>query len=148
MTFAKGNQMFSGRNHTAVTKQKISDARKIQVPPTLGFRHREESKNKSRLSNVGKSHPGVKGSKNVNWKGGIDARTRVAYAPRPKPLQCEICGCFGSDFKKGLCLDHDHSNNKFRGWICTRCNAALGMVKDNIEILQTMIDYLTKNRTQ
>jgi ribosomal protein L34 len=50
---------------------------------------------------------------------------------------CEIC----EQYRK-LVYDHDHSTNAFRGWICTQCNVALGMVKDNKEILCKMIKYL------
>ena len=35
--------------------------------------------------------------------------------------------------------------SKFWGWICSRCNLALGLVKDNIETLKAMIEYLFKN---
>ena len=72
-----------------------------------------------------------------NWKGGKDASTKRKYAPRPKPEQCETCGAIGD-----ICYDHDHTTGLFRGWICRRCNFALGLVKDNKEILQALIDYL------
>ena len=32
----------------------------------------------------------VSGKNAYNWKGGIDAGTRVKNAPRPKPEQCEV----------------------------------------------------------
>ena len=95
---------------------------------------------------LGKKRPNMTGENAPNWKGGIDARTRVRNAPRPKPEQCEVCGAFGRDFKKGLYLDHDHTTGKFRGWICLRCNFALGMVKDNAEMLIALAEYLKRNR--
>jgi hypothetical protein len=61
-------------------------------------------------------------------------------------LKCEICGALGNETKKGIVYDHNHLTGKFRGWICLRCNVALGMVKDNIEILQNLIEYLIKNK--
>jgi len=30
----------------------------------------------------------------------------------------------------------------FRGWLCGRCNTALGLVSDNTETLAKMIDYI------
>lgn len=84
------------------------------------------------------------GERHHGWKGGIDSKTRVRNAPRPRPEQCEVCGVFGRDFKKGLCYDHDHKTGKFRGWLCTRCNLALGMVKDNTETLIALVNYLNK----
>jgi hypothetical protein len=65
---------------------------------------------------------------------------------------CKICGLKESTYRKRLSVDHDHSccsgskscGNCVRGLLCHHCNAALGNSKDNIEILQKMIDYLKK----
>jgi len=46
---------------------------------------------------------------------------------------------------KPLCVDHCHSTNKVRGLLCSKCNTGIGMVKDNIEILKAMKDYLNSN---
>ncbi len=62
---------------------------------------------------------------------------------------CKICG--GSDNKR-LSIDHDHSccNGQFscgkciRGLICSRCNRTLGLIKDNVNILNQMIQYLSR----
>lgn len=61
-------------------------------------------------------------------------------AGRKKPEQCEVCGAFGR-----IVFDHDHKTGEFRGWICNRCNVALGMANDNIEILELLIKYLKQN---
>ena len=29
------------------------------------------------------------------------------------------------------CLDHHHETNEFRGWICSKCNNAIGRIDDN-----------------
>lgn len=59
-------------------------------------------------------------------------------AEYPRPSECEIC--FSSDSK--IVFDHCHNKDTFRGWICNRCNTALGLVYDSIETLQNMILYL------
>jgi len=41
-----------------------------------------------------------------------------------------------------LCLDHDHVTGKPRGLVCRRCNLALGLFKDNIEVILRALDYL------
>ena len=61
-------------------------------------------------------------------------------AGRPRPEQCELCGAMGR-----ICYDHNHQTGKFRGWICLRCNVALGMVKDNCELLLKMVNYINSN---
>jgi hypothetical protein len=62
---------------------------------------------------------------------------------------CKICG--GKD-KKRLAVDHNHSccnsypacGKCVRGLLCSRCNKTLGMVKDDIDILNKMIKYLSE----
>ena len=58
---------------------------------------------------------------------------------------CAICGK-----KEKLCIDHDHNccfgpsscGKCIRGLVCFKCNVALGMVKDNPEVLKKMVLYL------
>lgn len=45
-----------------------------------------------------------------------------------------------------LCVDHDHKTGKVRDLLCNRCNAALGHVDDNVELLAKMISYLERHR--
>jgi transposase-like protein len=43
-------------------------------------------------------------------------------------------------------MDHDHKNNKFRGYLCGMCNKGLGHFKDDIGILENAIRYLKWHR--
>jgi len=54
---------------------------------------------------------------------------------------CQLCGK-----KCEVTVDHDHKTGKIRGFLCQPCNSALGMAKDNIELLQKMIDYLKERQ--
>ena len=56
----------------------------------------------------------------------------------------ETCGVPEEDLKRRLCLDHDHTTGAFRGWLCSRCNRALGFVLDSPERLRKLADYLEK----
>jgi endonuclease IV len=58
---------------------------------------------------------------------------------RPLSTICEICGK-----RNGiqLCLDHCHTTNIFRGWLCTQCNSGIAMLGDNILGLKKAIIYL------
>ena len=55
---------------------------------------------------------------------------------------CAICKNEGDGKWKKLCVDHDHKTGKVRQLLCRNCNMVLGQVGDNINILQSMIEYL------
>ena len=54
--------------------------------------------------------------------------------------RCAVCGILPGE--RRLAVDHDHETGEIRGLLCVKCNAALGMADDNIEILKKLIDYL------
>lgn len=50
---------------------------------------------------------------------------------------CEICGRI-----KPLEVDHDHDTGEIRGFLCSGCNSALGLMKDDPELIKKCIEYL------
>jgi len=58
---------------------------------------------------------------------------------------CWICG---SKFNKlsDVHIDHCHNSKIVRGLLCSHCNTALGLVKENITTLKIMIEYLQNNK--
>lgn len=61
-------------------------------------------------------------------------------------LQCAICGVTPEEVALGkhkkLCIDHDHTTGLVRGLLCSNCNTAIGMLKDDLERLRRAIAYL------
>jgi hypothetical protein len=61
---------------------------------------------------------------------------------------CAVCGNNEVAFDKrtnknrSLSVDHNHKTGKIRGLLCSNCNHILGKAKDNIIILQKLIEYL------
>lgn len=51
---------------------------------------------------------------------------------------CEICGQHAAP----LAFDHSHTTHRYRGWLCSQCNQALGMLQDSPAILASAIAYL------
>lgn len=62
-----------------------------------------------------------------------------ARAGRPKPAGCDACGRGGK-----ICFDHSHNTGAFRGWLCSPCNTALGMAKDDPAVLRALALYLER----
>lgn len=61
---------------------------------------------------------------------------------RPRPAACEACG--RKNGKRRLHCDHNHATGKFRGWLCSQCNVALGMVGESKRGLLKLVRYLEK----
>jgi len=60
--------------------------------------------------------------------------------------KCAICQYESKPTDKfTLCVDHDHETGKVRGLLCNNCNRSLGLLKDNIIVLNNAIKYLEKN---
>jgi hypothetical protein len=72
---------------------------------------------------------------------------REKQANRPKPNKCEACGKMETENRLGrIAFDHCHETGLFRGWLCARCNMALGFVRDDINLLEKLAKYLKKFR--
>ena len=56
----------------------------------------------------------------------------------PHGQLCQSCG-----EEPAKVWDHDHKTMEHRGWLCNRCNLALGHAKESIERLGNLIRYLS-----
>lgn len=58
---------------------------------------------------------------------------------------CAICGnpetCIRN---KALAVDHSHITRRVRGLLCSNCNKAIGLLKDDPKIVQKALNYLRK----
>lgn len=60
-----------------------------------------------------------------------------------RPKYCPVCGRSGQ-YGRQLVLDHDHQTGELRGWLCQRCNLALGYLMDSPEVIQKLYQYIVK----
>jgi hypothetical protein len=56
--------------------------------------------------------------------------------------KCEICGTPELECSKRLLMDHCHGTGVFRGWLCRKCNSALGLFNDSEELVVDALHYL------
>jgi hypothetical protein len=47
---------------------------------------------------------------------------------------------------RSLSIDHCHQTGKIRGLLCTRCNTALGLLRENIAIVNKLGAYIKSNQ--
>lgn len=76
----------------------------------------------------------------IAWKFGISIEE---YNRRLK-LQLGGCAICKQPCKTGrnLAIDHDHKTGRIRDLLCYRCNAVLGLVNEDEELLFALIEYL------
>lgn len=56
--------------------------------------------------------------------------------------RCAICG--GVEMSGPMNIDHCHETGRVRGLLCSKCNHLLGNARDDQEILNAAIVYLSK----
>ena len=71
-----------------------------------------------------------------NWK-------KLPKPTRPEPAVCECCN--KPDPRKALSLDHCHITGVFRGWLCSKCNLAIGKLGDTLECVEKVVEYLRRS---
>ena len=62
--------------------------------------------------------------------------------------KCSICEIDNNgkyrNKARAFAVDHCHNTNKIRGLLCSDCNIAICLLKDNTKYLQSAINYLNK----
>jgi hypothetical protein len=61
--------------------------------------------------------------------------------PVPAPGPCPIC----KNHTETWILDHCHTTEDFRGYICDRCNRGLGCFSDDSDIVVNALNYLSND---
>lgn len=61
---------------------------------------------------------------------------------------CEVCSVTLDTGDTGTerHFDHDHETGKYRGILCERCNVALGLMRDDAQIIEKMASYVRRAR--
>lgn len=56
--------------------------------------------------------------------------------------RCKICNTHQTELKKKLHVDHNHETGVIRGLLCQACNHALGLFKEDSNIVKSASEYL------
>ncbi len=77
-----------------------------------------------------------------------NARSGVPCNTDPKEIleaftgKCYVCGVPEVECQIRLNIDHDHKTGRFRGWLCRKCNVAVGYLSDNKEVILRLAEYI------
>lgn len=86
----------------------------------------------------------------LKYKFGITLDVFLAMIQKQEG-KCAICHSdvesltSGKGRRNAACVDHDHETGKVRGVLCHSCNTGIGLLGDNIEILEKAIEYLKEH---
>lgn len=79
------------------------------------------------------------------YKYGVDAHPMLE-AQAGLCAACSRVVAFGLPPKQGgACVDHCHATGKVRGVLCFACNVALGAVREDVNVLCGLAEYLEKH---
>lgn len=67
---------------------------------------------------------------------------------RARPYVCDICEQPNHRRDDIIAFDHCHKHGHFRGWLCDRCNTAIGQAEDSPDLLRKMAGYLERTSKQ
>lgn len=135
-SFQKGHTLNRGRQISPEHREKLSKAGMGRIPWNKGIKMSEDQKKNMKGFPKGSMHP--------RWRDGLPLqRYKELVAGRPRPDRCEVC-----DREDIICWDHDHETKRFRGWLCKKCNTALGLTADNPEILRGLAKYLDDSKKE
>lgn len=78
-------------------------------------------------------------------------KDELASMKQSQNNRCYLCGSEGflignNNHAERLVVDHCHETGRVRKLLCHNCNRALGLFKENVELLQKAIQYLIEFR--
>ena len=58
--------------------------------------------------------------------------------------RCKICNKHEQELGKVLYVDHCHNTGKVRGLLCQKCNTAIGLFNDDVDIVLKAAKYISE----
>jgi len=126
-------------------KEKIKEWRAVNPEKRSEQKKRHYLKNKEKIDQRAKDW--YNNNKDRSKENAIQRKygitTEVLNQMREsQQYRCAICGTGEDSLKKKLVIDHCHNTGKVRKLLCTNCNVAIGMFKENPRIMFLAMEYL------
>jgi hypothetical protein len=83
----------------------------------------------------------------------IEKKYGISYAEYEKMVDaqrnvCYICECSEPQARNShLAVDHNHQTGSIRKLLCSRCNRVIGMLNEDLELIEKLKQYLTEHET-
>lgn len=117
----------------ALNREKILERnRKYQLA------HPEKSK--AQMKRWKKENPEKVRSARLKYKYGIDLNQYNLMLEEQGGV-CAICNRLNY---RNLSVDHDHKTGMVRGLLCDQCNVSLGLLGEDIRVIERILIYLNK----
>lgn len=93
----------------------------------------------------------------LDWSYKIKTRFNISSEKYYEMLESQngVCaGCLNKPGNKKLAIDHDRSccsgdkscGECVRGLLCSNCNTAIGLLKENVATIERLVKYMEKNK--
>ena len=71
---------------------------------------------------------------------------QVEEMKRLQEYKCYVCSCNELEAgSKGLVVDHNHTTGQIRKLLCSPCNTALGLLREDKNIFTSLIKYIEEH---
>lgn len=120
-------------------KDEVNRRARLRYANSEDMRERQKLTHALRL----KANPQIKRNEALRRKFGL---TRKQY----DAMLAKQAGCCALCFEvlEKPFVDHNHKTGVVREILCSRCNAAIGMAREDIPLLHRIIKYLEKHNTE
>jgi DNA-directed RNA polymerase subunit RPC12/RpoP len=115
-------------------------------PRSLEKRRENHRKSWHRHRDVGIKRMRMNHQKTTAAKHGVT----VEFLRSLREQQNYLCAICGRQFDQSLIshravLDHDHTTDRIRGYLCNGCNIAIGCFQESLEVIEKAAEYLRKH---
>ena len=123
--------------------------RKVESERVNAYNKRKRRENPEKVRAYARSRYAA--NKKTYWGSHIKQKFGISVAQYEAMYRAQngVCGiCEGLNINgQRLGIDHDHATGKIRDLLCSRCNTAIGLARENPSILIKAAAYIEKHKT-